>query len=104
MKKIIVLLCLAAFTHVSNAQNGEATVSSVANDSVVKENAKSAVDNTKSMSLEDRLNKQEQEVQALRKDNETLRTQVRQLKSALNFDGNKKITVSRRGSKQVISE
>lgn len=93
MKRILTLVAFAIFSHVSNAQSGDAIVSS--NDTVVS---------GKSKSIEERLNKQEQELQSLKRDNDSLKKEVKQLKSAVSAGGNKKITVSRRGSKQVVTE
>ena len=95
MKRLLTIICLSAFTYVSNAQSAEAIVIS-SNDTVV---------NNKSRAVEERLNKQEQELQALKKDNDSLKKEVKQLKgSAVRTGGNRKITISRIGSKQVITE
>lgn len=92
MKKYILLACIGAFTHVLNAQNTGSIVAS-ANDTNVTENVNIA---------EARLIKQEQEVQALKRDNEAIKKEIKQLKSALSIGSKNKVTISRKGSKQVI--
>ncbi|MDB5249501.1 MAG: hypothetical protein JWQ40_3895 [Segetibacter sp.] len=95
MKRLITIVFLSAFTYASNAQSGDAIYTS-SNDTAAA---------NKSKAVEERLNKQEQELLALKKDNESLKKEVKQLKaSAVRTGGNKKITISRVGSKQVVTE
>lgn len=92
MKKIFMIACLVAYSHFSNAQNASETVSF---DTTKVEN--------KIDVLQQRLSKQEQEMQAVKKENETLKKQVKMLQSSI---GNtpRKVSVSRTGSKQVVIE
>lgn len=94
MKKVLSLVILAALSHVSGAQSEDAIIS-LSNDTVVP---------AKSKSIEERLDKQEQELQALKRDNESLKKEFKQLKSAINIGGKRRVTISRIGSKQVIAE
>jgi small-conductance mechanosensitive channel len=95
MKKIILAALLAVFSHVTNAQSSE---------EVVSKNIDTIVDTTpKAEALDDRLTKQETELKALKKDNELLKNQVKQIKSSLP-NSKRKFTVSRAGSKQIVVE
>jgi uncharacterized protein (DUF3084 family) len=84
------IIFLGAFTLVTNAQGADADISTT-NDTIAE----------KSKLLEDKLNKQEQQLQELKMENETLKKEVKQLKSALPV-GKRKFTVSRIGSKQLM--
>jgi septal ring factor EnvC (AmiA/AmiB activator) len=94
MKKILIVGFLALYSHLSNAQNASEVTPSGGNTTPVS---------TKSVSEEGRLNKLEKEMQALKRDNDTLKKQVSQLRSSTP-KVKRKITVSRMGSKQVILE
>ncbi|MCW3107598.1 MAG: hypothetical protein JWQ09_2104 [Segetibacter sp.] len=94
MKKILIVVLLAAYSHISSAQSSEEIVSS---------NIDTAPVATKIVSLEERMNKQEQEIQVLKRDNETLKKQMSQLRRSLP-NAKRKFSVSRVGSKQVIAE
>lgn len=94
MKKIVTIVLLATYSHISSAQSS---------DEIVSSNVDTTPIATKTVSPEQRLNKHEQEIQTLKRDNEVLKKQVNQLKSSLP-NTKRKFTVSRTGSKQVIAE
>ena len=92
MKKILIIGLLACYTHISSAQGTKEIVSS---------NIDTTTVDNKTSSVEDRLNKQDQEIQALKKDNETLKKQMKQLNPT---NAKRRIVVSRVGSKQIVTE
>jgi septal ring factor EnvC (AmiA/AmiB activator) len=94
MKKILILSFLLSYAHFTNAQNAS---------EIVSPNIDTTTVGVKAGSVEERLNKQEQQFQALKKENEVLKKQVKQIRSSLNYT-NRKVTVSRTGSKQIIFE
>lgn len=94
MKTLLILVCLGFYTLTSNAQKEEAIIIP-AKDTIVSDDTKYT---------EERLIRQEQEMQALKRDNEYLKKEMKQLKSAFNMNGKSRFTISRRGSKQVIAE
>jgi hypothetical protein len=94
MRKTLFIGLLVAFGQIANAQTAEVSGPS-ANDSV---RGTSTVRN-----LEERINKQEVEIEVLKKDNQTFKKQIKQL-SPSPVNSGRKITVSRTGSKQVVFE
>lgn len=94
MKKILITNLIAVFSFVSNAQNTRELVSPNNDTTPVIE---------QSQSVEERLKSQEQELKALKKDNQELKLQMKQLRSPF-FKTNRKVAVSRIGSKQIITE
>jgi hypothetical protein len=94
MKKILIMGLLAVYSHVSTAQSSEEIVSTN-NDTIA------AV--SKQLSIEERLNKQEIEIEALKKDNALLKNQIKQMKPSI-LPTKRKITVSRVGSKQLLAD
>jgi hypothetical protein len=94
MKKILILGLLAFYSHVSTAQSAE---------EIVSPNNDTTAPATKPTSLEERLNKQEIEIQALKKDNAILKDQIKQMKPSF-LNAKRKTSVSRVGSKQVVVE
>lgn len=94
MKRILIIGLLACYTHVTIAQNAE---------EVASPNIDTATIAASTVSAEERLNKQEQEIEALKKDNQLLKKQINQLKSSLP-NVKRRLHVSRVGSKQLITE
>ena len=95
MKKIIILALLAVFTNTSNAQNAAGSAPSTADTT--------PVGTTNTASPEARLNKLEGAVQTLKRENESLKKQVTQMRTGV-FPAKRKVSISRVGSKQVIVE
>ncbi len=95
MKKLFILVILAGFSHMSNGQEKE-MVPQGSNDSTVA---------NKIEALEQKLNEQQEVVESLKKENSSIKKQLKQLKSTGIFrSNNNKVTITRRGSKQVITE
>ncbi|HSU49472.1 MAG TPA: hypothetical protein VLJ41_02735 [Segetibacter sp.] len=90
MKKFLMIGFLITYGHLTNAQNANELVA--VNDTTVA--------GLKLSSLEEKLNKHEEQLQSLRKENDELKKQMKQLRPLLNAD--KKIIISRNGSKQLI--
>ena len=101
MKKILVFLFMCAINYTSDAQDIQ-TAGAYSNDSVASSNDR--ISSEKSKSIEERLTRQEEEMKSLKKDNELLKQQVNRLKTASNISSNSRVTISRRGSKQVSFE
>jgi len=94
MKKILLAALLAVFSHVTNAQSSEEVVSG---------NIDTTSYTLKAETLDERLTKQETELKALKKDNQLLKNEVKQMKSSLP-NSKRKFAVSRVGSKQIVLE
>jgi predicted nucleic acid-binding Zn-ribbon protein len=94
MKRIIIIGVLAMYSHISSAQSSQELVAG---------NTDTTDLSTKSVTLEDRLNKQEVEIQALKKDNSLLKKQMKQVRSSLPATS-RKLTISRTGSKQLVTQ
>jgi len=94
MKKILLAALLAVFSHVTNAQSSEEVVSG---------NIDTTSYTPKAETLDERLTKQETELKALKKDNQLLKNEVKQMKSSLP-NSKRKFAVSRVGSKQIVLE
>ena len=95
MKKTIIFILLAVYSHVTIAQKTE-NGNSVLPDSVVF---------IKLASLEDRISQNEQEIQVLKTENSHLKKEVNRLRSErIKPATEKKFKISRRGSKQVVTE
>jgi len=95
MKKLFILLCFGIGSLISTAQTTAAIDTSL-NDSII--------DNNDLKYIEGKLIKQEQEIQALKKDNNQLKKEIKQLKSSFNVGNKTKLTISRKGSKQITTE
>ncbi len=94
MKKLLIICLLVSYAHLTNAQHANEMVSP---------NIDTTTSGAKVGSVEERLNEQEQQLKVLKKENEVLKKQVKQIRSSLNYS-NRKVTVSRTGSKQLIVE
>ncbi|MCW3081793.1 hypothetical protein [Segetibacter sp.] len=94
MRKLLLLGMLAVYCHVSNAQSASDKVTSVADTTPVLNNIASS---------DTRLNKLEKDMESLKKENEILKKQMKQVSPA-SPNTKRKLTVSRVGSKQVIVE
>ena len=94
MRKLLLLGMLAVYSHVSNAQSASEKVPSITDTTPVANGAASS---------ETRLNKLEKDVEGLKKENEVLKKQMKQVLPA-SPNTKRKLTVSRVGSKQVIVE
>ena len=94
MKKFLLAILFVPVTHFSIAQLNESSTDR--NDSLVA---------ARLLSLEQRVNITEQEIDSLRKQNRLLKYQLEDLQlSQPSRQPKRKITVSRRGSKQVTVE
>lgn len=91
---MILVGTLAFFTHIATAQRV------VEGPGLNKDTTPNA---NKSVSTDAKLSKLENEMQSLKRDNETLKKQVGQLKSP-SINVPRKVSVSRVGSKQVVIE
>jgi uncharacterized protein YlxW (UPF0749 family) len=91
MKNLLTIVFFAAFSFSLNAQKSDVE-SAKLNDTASAER-----------SIEERLQKQEEAILSIRKENEVLKKEIKKLKSSFT-DGRRKLTVSRKGSKQVIME
>jgi hypothetical protein len=92
MKKSIIVLVLAAYSHVTIAQSSE-TVSGSLPDSLIS---------VKLASLEDRLSQNEEDVLLLKAENINLKKELSLLKSQrVKPATQRRFNVSRKGSKQV---
>jgi len=94
MKRIIIIGFLAVYSHISSAQTSQ---------ELVPANPDTTGVTTKTVVLEDRLNKQEAEIQALKKDNSLLKKQMQQVRPSLP-GASRKFTISRTGSKQLVAQ
>ena len=94
MKRLFITAVFVACGFIVNAQNAEGFPAP---------NKDSAPVETKKASLDERLNKQEQEIKTLKSDNQKLKKEVKQLRTAFPLN-KRKVTVTRTGSKQVIVE
>lgn len=84
---------LVAYSHLTNAQNeGEVSFS----------NIDTTPASINAASLNERLDKQDEQLQALKKENEVLKKQMKQIKTL--FNANRRMIVLRTGSKQLITE
>ena len=91
MRKILIVGLLATFSHISNAQIGT---------EIIPNNTDTTSVSTKT---ETKLNKLENDVLALKRDNDSLKKQINQIKSSWP-NTKRKISVSRVGSKQIVVE
>jgi hypothetical protein len=93
MRKILIMSLLVAYSHLTSAQNAGENVSALNDTTLV---------GTNTVLLEERLNKHEEQLNSLKKENEVLKKQMKQLQTL--FNSNRKVVVSRTGSKQLIVE
>jgi cell division protein FtsB len=95
MRKITILIVIAAFSHVSFAQTGE-TSGMGFNDTLIFK---------KITSLEQRITQQEAELQTLKTENGLLKKEISGLKSSTpKRSAPRNYSISRKGSKQVVVE
>lgn len=86
---------LAGFSHLSNGQEKE----------LIPQGSNDTAKANKVDLLEQRLNDQQETLQVMKKENEVLKRQLQQVRNRIfNDRANNRVSVSRRGSKQVVVE
>lgn len=93
MKRLLIIGLLAVYTHISTAQNAEELVSPKLD----------TMPAAKPVSIEERLNRQQHEIENLKKDNQALKRQLNAIKFPLP-NAKRRVVVLRVGSKQVLIE